>query len=60
MAKKIKRSAEGLEVTCYTEGWPNTFYIEDETGSELTLLGRERAEGLHYALGKVLASAPKS
>ena len=56
MSKVFERKADGVKVTCYADGYPPHFVIEDEKGNKLSLFGRERAEGLHYALTKVLES----
>ncbi|WP_162651564.1 hypothetical protein [Lentilitoribacter sp. Alg239-R112] len=49
----IKRNADGVEVQCYTDGHPKLFYIS-VGGNEIRITGIEKAEGLQYALGKVL------
>lgn len=59
-AKVIKRKSDGVEVTCYLDGWPRQFimYLEDNRkhglGLSVRIGGQREAEGLQYALGKVL------
>lgn len=61
MVKKvIERSADGAIVSCITDGWPLTFSVKNENGDRLRIFKREQAEGLYYALGKVLDEAPTS
>lgn len=54
----LKRNAQGIRLTCYTDGSRPVFYIskEDETvdREEVRLFGREQLEGLKYCVDSLL------
>ncbi len=53
---KIERTADGMNVICYTDGHPPSFTVtgDDSTGPGFYRLSRQQAEGLRYALDRAL------
>jgi len=56
---RIEKKVGGLTVTAYTDGWPISVYVKEDSGAnrdvELKLWGVEQVTDLQYALDRIQA-----
>jgi hypothetical protein len=63
MSQKIRRQAQDLTVTLYTDSWPRNVVIENERlrlpATQISLFGSDQLRALHWALGEIIAADPQ-
>ena len=57
----IERTAQGITVTLWMDGWPRSCDIEvkDYPPGKMRLFGTEQIRALHFMLGEILAADPR-
>lgn len=58
----IKREAQGIVVTLFTDGAPRSIEIENTWGrrdTKLHVFGSDQLRALHWALGEIIAADPQ-